>query len=68
MRTPLAWKNLTHNRVRTAVAVAGVTFAVVLIFMQLGPQATYWERAIQGGFILLAVLVDHLARRREVAE
>ena len=36
MRTPLAWKNLTHNKVRTAVAVAGVTFAVVLIFMQLG--------------------------------
>jgi len=36
MRTPLAWKNLTHNKMRTAVAVAGVTFAVVLMFMQLG--------------------------------
>jgi len=35
----------------------------VLIFLKLGLNATYWERAIQGGFILLAVLADHLARR-----
>lgn len=35
----------------------------VLIFLRLGDRATYWERAIQGGFILLAVLVDHLSRR-----
>lgn len=33
---PLAWHNLLHNRVRSGVAVAGVTFAVVLMFMQLG--------------------------------
>lgn len=32
----------------------------VLIFLKLGQQATYWERAIQGAFILLAVLADHL--------
>ena len=36
MRTPLAWHNLTYNKVRTAVAAAGVAFAVVLVFMQLG--------------------------------
>jgi putative ABC transport system permease protein len=36
MKTPLAWHNLVHNRLRTAAAVAGVTFAVVLIFLQLG--------------------------------
>ena len=36
MRTPLAWKNLVHNKVRTSVALAGVSFAVILIFMQLG--------------------------------
>ncbi len=34
--TPLAWHNLWHNRVRSAVAIAGVTFAIVLMFMQLG--------------------------------
>ncbi len=36
MRTPLAWFNLVHNKMRTTLAVAGVSFAVVLIFMQLG--------------------------------
>ncbi len=36
MKTPLAWKNLVHNKVRTVIGVAGVSFAVILIFMQLG--------------------------------
>src|SRR5439155_2435567 len=36
VKTPLAWQNLIYNKMRTAVAVAGVAFAVVLIFMQLG--------------------------------
>jgi rhamnose transport system permease protein len=36
----------------------------VLIFLQLGISATYWERAIQGGFILAAVLADHLGKKR----
>jgi putative ABC transport system permease protein len=36
MKTPLALLNLLQDKVRTGVAVAGVTFAVVLIFMQLG--------------------------------
>jgi len=36
MKTPLAWLNLAHSKMRTTAAVAGVTFAVVLIFMQLG--------------------------------
>lgn len=32
-----------------------------LIFLDLGDQSVYWERAIQGAFILGAVLVDHVA-------
>ena len=32
----LAWSNLRHKRTRTAVAAAGVAFAVALIFMELG--------------------------------
>lgn len=36
MPVPLAWRNLAHNKPRTAVALAGVAFALVLIFMQLG--------------------------------
>ena len=34
--TPLAWHHLLHNRVRSGVAIAGVTFAIVLMLMQLG--------------------------------
>ena len=36
MRTPLAWKNVTHNKLRAAASLAGVGFAILLIFMQLG--------------------------------
>lgn len=35
-RIPLAWYNLRHDRARLLVAVAGVTFAVLLMFMNLG--------------------------------
>ncbi len=38
--------------------------STVLIFLKLGPSAAYWEKAIQGGLILLAVLGDHLSRRK----
>src|SRR5882724_6510470 len=36
MRTPLAWNNVVHNKLRTAASLSGVTFAILLIFMQLG--------------------------------
>src|SRR5713226_9432025 len=36
VRTPLAWKNVVHNKVRTLASLSGVTFAILLIFMQLG--------------------------------
>ena len=32
----LAWANLVHKRGRTFIAAAGVSFAVVLVFMELG--------------------------------
>jgi putative ABC transport system permease protein len=35
-RTSLSWHNLWHQPVRSGVAVIGVTFAAVLMFMQLG--------------------------------
>lgn len=35
-RVPLAFLNLLHDRTRLAVAIAGVAFAVLLIFMNLG--------------------------------
>ena len=36
MSTRLALANLRHHKARTAVAIAGVSFAVLLVFMQLG--------------------------------
>ncbi len=35
-RLPIGWMQLMHNRTRLVAAVGGVTFANVLIFMQLG--------------------------------
>lgn len=45
MKTPLALLNLSHQRMRTLVAVAGIGFAVVLIFMQLGFQGAVSKAA-----------------------
>ncbi len=36
MATKLAWHNLAHHKGKTGVAIAGVVFAIVLMFMQLG--------------------------------
>jgi putative ABC transport system permease protein len=36
MRTPLAFLNLVHEKTRLGVAIAGVAFAVILVFMNLG--------------------------------
>jgi putative ABC transport system permease protein len=47
LRTPLAWKNLTHDVRRLMVAVSGVTFAVILIFMELGFLNALLESTVQ---------------------
>jgi len=52
MKTPLAWLNLLHQRARTAVAIAGVAFAVVLVLMQLGFLASVRQTATR--------IFDHL--------
>src|SRR5262245_24658914 len=36
MRVPLAWRNVAHEKARAAVGITGVTFAIMLIFLQLG--------------------------------
>ena len=41
-----------------------VMIKTVLIFLNLGDEATKWERAIQGAFILFAVVLDRLSARR----
>jgi len=44
---PFAWLQLAHQRLRLLVAIAGVVFAVVLIFMQLGFEAALYISAVR---------------------
>ncbi len=56
----LAWRQLTHQPARLASAVAGVVFACLLVFMQLGfhdalfDSATSTARAIRGDIIIFS--------------
>lgn len=43
MRTPLGWLQLRHDRGRFLVALAGIAFADLLMFMQLGFQAALYD-------------------------
>ncbi len=52
MKTPLAWRNLMHSKGRMLLAVAGIGFAIMLMFIQLG---------FYGSILTGATLVfDHL--------
>ncbi len=44
--TPLAWKNLTHDHRRLAVALSGVGFAVVLMFMEMGFENALFDSTV----------------------
>ncbi len=46
-RIPLAWRNLTHDRRRLSVAVSGIGFAVVLMFMQTGFKNALFDSTVQ---------------------
>jgi putative ABC transport system permease protein len=35
-RTPLAWRNIVHNKVTLLISMAAVSFAVLIMFMELG--------------------------------
>lgn len=47
MRTPLAWSNLTYERRRLMTAIAGVTFAVLLMFMFRGFENALYDSQVQ---------------------
>jgi putative ABC transport system permease protein len=44
---PLAWLQLARDKVRLVVAVVGVTFAVVLMLMQLGFRSALYNSAVR---------------------
>ncbi|MBW4427783.1 MAG: ABC transporter permease DevC [Nostoc desertorum CM1-VF14] len=42
-KIPLAWRQLSRNKSRLLVALAGITFADILMFMQLGFQTALYD-------------------------
>ena len=63
-RTPLGWLQLVHHPLRFAMAIAGVAFAVVLVFMQLGFMNMLFDTTVMFHRQLKAdiVLVNPAAR------
>jgi putative ABC transport system permease protein len=57
IRTPLAWRNLTHKVRRLLLAAGGIGFAVLLIFMQLGFKGALFDSVVQVPRCLNADLV-----------
>lgn len=45
-KIPLAWLQLTREKIRLLVALAGISFACILMFMQLGFQDALLESAV----------------------
>jgi putative ABC transport system permease protein len=46
MRIPLAWLQLSREKMRLLVAIAGISFADILMFMQLGFRDALFESAV----------------------
>lgn len=59
MKIPLAWLQLTHEKIRLLIALAGIGFADMLMFMQLGFQAALFDssttlhRSLEGDVFLM---------------
>ena len=54
---PLAWLQLTREKLRLLIALAGIAFAAILMFMQLGFQAALYDSATRFHQSLQADLV-----------
>ncbi len=63
-RVPVAWLNLTHNKARFVLSVLGISFAVVLMFVQLGfwrallDSQTAILRAVDGDLFVVSVTMS----------
>jgi putative ABC transport system permease protein len=57
LKTPLAWRQLLKERTRLLVAVAGITFADMLIFIQMGFESALFDAAVKPHRSLQADLV-----------
>ncbi|WP_427161129.1 ABC transporter permease DevC [Aliinostoc sp. HNIBRCY26] len=67
-RTPLGWLQLSHEKSRLLVALSGIAFADLLMFMQLGFQAALYDsntqlhRNLQADIIVIGSQTRNLQR------
>jgi putative ABC transport system permease protein len=76
LKISTAWLQLKYEKLRLLVAIGGISFAVVLIFMQLGLRAALFDSAValhkslQGDVFLLSprstasIAMDNFSERR----
>ena len=66
MKTPLSWLQLSHEKARLIIALAGIGFADMLMFLQLGFQAALFDssvtfhKALAGEIFLMSPQSDAL--------
>jgi putative ABC transport system permease protein len=69
-RTPLGLLQLKHDRMRLLTAIAGITFADILIFMQLGfadalyKTNTQYPRNLQADLVLISTQAQNFRKSR----
>lgn len=65
-RTPVAWLQLSYQKIRLLVAILGVAFSIILIFTQLGLRAMLFDGVnllpdnLNGDLYLLSVYADNI--------
>lgn len=73
-RIPLAWLQLTAEKLRLLAALAGIAFAVMLMLMQLGfrdaliESATLLHDRLDGEVVLISPLYEYLMAARSFPE
>jgi putative ABC transport system permease protein len=74
MKTPLSWLQLSHEKSRLLIALAGIGFADMLMFIQLGFRAALFDssvtfhKALQGDIFLMSPQSDALGFTKTFAE
>jgi putative ABC transport system permease protein len=71
---PLAWLQLKRERIRLLVALAGISFAVILMFIQLGfrdalfDSAVVFHKSLQGEIFLVSPQSNALIAMQQFSE
>lgn len=74
MKTPLSWLQLSHEKSRLLIALAGIGFADMLMFIQLGFKAALFDssvtfhKALRGDIFLMSPQSDALGFTKTFSE